>query len=108
ILEKYHDEIGHRGILSTITFIRERYFWENLNQTVTEYVNPCMVCQRRSRVKQVEPLKPILGLVLHQKWFVDIQKLPKSKGYIGIIEAREGLTGFLEARIIRRKHSTFG
>lgn len=39
----------------------------------------------------------------HQRWYVDIQIMPKSHGFIGIIEAREGLTGWLEARMIKNK-----
>jgi hypothetical protein len=45
-------------------------------------------------------------MTLHRYWFVDVQKMPKSEGgYIGIIEAREGLTGWVEAAMIKSMKS---
>jgi hypothetical protein len=48
-----------------------------------------------SKKRFEEPLNPVIIPAIHRKWYVDIQFLPKTNRIIGIIEAREGLTGWL-------------
>ena len=48
ILKSYHDELlsGHRGIQETTRKIRENYFWKGMTETIKNYIDSCVTCQR--------------------------------------------------------------
>ena len=39
ILEKYHDQIAHPGINSSVKSIKQRYYWLGLYSDVSNYVS---------------------------------------------------------------------
>jgi len=106
VLRMLHEENGHKGVATTFAAVRSRYYWLNFYLDVKEYVESCVVCQMMNTKTYEEPLHSISMMTVHRYWFVDVQKLPKSEGgYIGIIEAREGLTGWVEASMIKSMKS---
>lgn len=60
IITEYHDSLigGHKGITKTYRRIRERFYWPNLKEEVTEYIKKCTECQEQklSRIKTREPM----------------------------------------------------
>jgi hypothetical protein len=47
IVEKYHSgKTCHRGIRETMTHIRRTYFWNNMEQTISSFINSCELCKR--------------------------------------------------------------
>lgn len=45
IIENYHlGKTNHRGITETTWKIKNIYYWPNLIQTITDYINKCEVC----------------------------------------------------------------
>ena len=39
IYEKFHDEVGHPGINTTLHSVQQRYTWAGVSQDVKEYVS---------------------------------------------------------------------
>jgi len=102
VLRALHEESGHRGVEGTFQKLRERYYWKNYYLDCKDYVESCKMCQLLSKTRYDEPLHPVIINTVNRVWYVDVQKMPKTEqGYVGIVEAREGMTGWVEARKIK-------
>ena len=55
-----HDDVGHQGILRTLSMLRERFYWPGMQEEATQHVLKCSRCLRRKTPPQVAPLQPIL------------------------------------------------
>ena len=55
-----HDEVGHQGRVRTLSLLRERFFWPNMQVEATQYIAKCPRCLKRKSTPQVAPLQPIL------------------------------------------------
>ena len=55
-----HDDVGHQGILRTLSLLRERFYWPGMQEEATQHVLKCSRCLRRKTPPQVAPLQPIL------------------------------------------------
>lgn len=44
ILHMAHENLGHMGRNKTYAFLRQRYFWPNLKQDVSQHVQTCELC----------------------------------------------------------------
>jgi hypothetical protein len=106
VLKGLHEECGHRSVEGTFQRLKERYYWRGFYNDCKVYVESCKLCQMMSRKKYEEPLHPVVITTINRIWYVDVQKMPKNDdGFIGIIEAREGFSGWLEARMIKKMAS---
>ena len=56
VIKQYHDDNGHMGIDKTFESIKRKYYFPNLYQKLTSYVNACVTCQTRALKKQRPPL----------------------------------------------------
>jgi transposase InsO family protein len=100
-IKALHDEIGHRGVMSTFEHISRRYQWKGMYADVADYVKTCEVCQRRARMKYEEPLHPTWSLAIWVKIGVDVVYMPKSiEGFGFIVFARDDLSGWVEGKAI--------
>ena len=57
VIKQYHDDNGHMGIDKTFESIKRKYYFPNLYQRLTSYVNACVNCQTRALKKQRPPLQ---------------------------------------------------
>ena len=61
IIKEYHDGLigGHGGQKATISRIKERFYWVNLNKDVIEYIQKCNQCQKQkiNRHPRRNPMK---------------------------------------------------
>ena len=57
VIKQYHDDNGHMGIDKTFESIKRKYYFPNLYQRLTSYVNACVTCQTRALKKQRPPLQ---------------------------------------------------
>ena len=57
-----HDEVGHQGRVRTLSLLRERFFWPNMQVEATQYIAKCPRCLKRKSTPQVAPLQPISTL----------------------------------------------
>ena len=55
-----HDEVGHQGRVRTMSLLRERFFWPNMQVEATQHIAKCSRCLKRKSTPQVAPLQPIL------------------------------------------------
>ena len=55
-----HDEVGHQGRVRTLSLLRERFFWPNMQVEATQHIAKCSRCLKRKSTPQVAPLQPIL------------------------------------------------
>ena len=77
-----HDDVGHQGILSTLSLLRERFYWPGMQEEATQHVLKCARCLRRKTPPQVAPLQPILVTQPLELVHMDYLPLEPSKGNI--------------------------
>ena len=77
-----HDDVGHQGILRTLSLLRERFYWPGMQEEATQYVMHCSRCLRRKTPHQVAPLQPILVTQPLELVHMDYLSLEPSKGNI--------------------------
>jgi hypothetical protein len=99
-LEGVHNETSHKGRESTYALLKLRYWWPRCREDVTYFVRTCRVCQARDPVRVHEPAVVTQHLRLFDKWYVDTTPMPEEKGCRGIVQAREAVSGWVEARIL--------
>ena len=77
-----HDEVGHQGRVRTLSLLRERYFWPNMQVEATQHIAKCSRCLKRKPTPQVAPLQPILVSQPLELVHLDYLILEPSKGNI--------------------------
>ena len=77
-----HDDVGHQGILRTLSLLRERCYWPGMQEEATQHVLKCSRCLRRKTPPQVAPLQPILVTQPLELVHMDYLSLEPSKGNI--------------------------
>ena len=77
-----HDDVGHQGILRTLSLLRERFYWPGMQEEATQHVLKCSRCLRRKHPPQVAPLQPILVTQPLELVHMDYLSLEPSKGNI--------------------------
>ena len=77
-----HDDVGHQGILRTLSLLRERFYWPGMQEEATQHVSKCSRCLRRKTPPQVAPLQPILVTQPLELVHMDYLSLEPSKGNI--------------------------
>ena len=77
-----HDDVGHQGILRTLSLLRERFYWPGMQEEATQYVMHCSRCLRRKTPPQVALLQPILVTQPLELVHMDYLSLEPSKGNI--------------------------
>ena len=77
-----HDEVGHQGRVRTLSLLRERFFWPNMQVEATQHIAKCSRCLKRKSTPQVAPLQPILVSQPLELVHLDYLSLEPSKGNI--------------------------
>ena len=77
-----HDEVGHQGRVRTLSLLRERLFWPNMQVEATQHIAKCSRCLKRKSTPQVAPLQPILVSQPLELVHLDYLSLEPSKGNI--------------------------
>jgi hypothetical protein len=82
LLRNHHDHhlAGHQAKENTYQKIAEQYYWPGMKKDVTEYVQTCKTCQKRSRQKGEAPLNPITKhpIPFHQVGIDVVSPLPRT------------------------------
>ena len=77
-----HDDVGHQGILRTLSLLRERFYWPGMQEEATQHVLKCSRCLRRKTPPQVAPLQPVLVTQPLELVHMEYLSLDPSKGNI--------------------------
>ena len=77
-----HDDVGHQGMLRTLSLLRERFYWPGMQEEATQHILKCSRFLRRKTPPQVTPLQPILVTQPLELVHMDYLSLEPSKGNI--------------------------
>ena len=82
VLNSCHDQVGHQGIVRTLSLLRERFYWPGMHKQTTLYVNKCQNCLKRKAIPDVAPLQPIIASQPMELVHMDLLSIEPSKGNI--------------------------
>ncbi|KAK4699062.1 hypothetical protein P7C70_g7204, partial [Phenoliferia sp. Uapishka_3] len=103
-LRTLHEDGGHRGRNETYRRVKNRVWFPKMEKIVREWVRSCDECQKRSAKKEREPLHPTFPPGLFLQVHFDCLHV-KEGPYPYIVSARENLSGWIEARCLRKINS---
>ena len=77
-----HKELCHLGSKKTESYMKDFFYWPNMNQNIKEIINKCQICAKRKieqgRTKEI--LLPRAGERFLQQIVVDVAYMEKTKG----------------------------
>ena len=77
ILHIFHDGKGHMGMEKTYAAIAELYYWNNIHESIGNYIKSCNECQRLGTLKKDDTeLHPIPEISLWYHAGMDLVKMP--------------------------------
>ena len=98
VLQGCHDDIGHMSKQHTLHLIKERFFFVNMYQTVSEYVLQCKVCREQSKVEQWKPPSTLDTQKPMELIYIDFMTLDfDSEDEQTILVVTDHFTGFAQA-----------
>ncbi|GBG85923.1 hypothetical protein CBR_g40736 [Chara braunii] len=106
VIQAMHDGLagGHRSSKGTLAEITPLDYWPGMTGMVAIYCQTCLICQERSSTRVFEPLRSTLVLGLGHLVHLDLEVMPVSTdGYRYILDARDNLSGFVEAGALKKK-----
>ncbi|GBG75308.1 hypothetical protein CBR_g19940 [Chara braunii] len=106
VIQTMHDGLagGHRSSKGTLAKIAPLYYWPGMAGMVAIYCQTCLICQERSSARVFEPLRPTRVLGPGHLVHLDLAVMPVSTdGYRYILDARDNLSGFVEAVALKKK-----
>ena len=77
-----HDQVGHQGIVRTLSLLRERFYWPGIHKQATLYNNKCQNCLKRKAIPDVTPLQSIIASQPMELVHMDFLSIEPSKGNI--------------------------
>src|SRR6202165_2412562 len=105
-MRQAHDESGHRGRDPTYKNIADSYFWPNMMTDVAIFCRTCRECQVRSAYRPKIQLNPVYVPTVLRKFNIDVVDMNlTSNGFRYIVDMRDDLTGWIEARMLRQKQA---
>ena len=81
-LKGCHDQVGHQGVVRTLSLLRERFYWPGMHREATLYVGKCQNCLKRKATPDVAPLQPIVANQPMELVHMDFLSIEPSKGNI--------------------------
>ena len=106
IVRDAHDGSGHRGRDPTFRKVRDSYWWPNQYIFVATYCRSCHECQMRSTYRNTIPLQPQYVRTILRRFDADSVHMPTgSGGYKYVVDLVDNLTGWVEAKPLRRLKS---
>jgi hypothetical protein len=96
LLQKVHEELGHRGIEETYQRLVARFWWPSLEKKVKLWVKSCDACQKRDPLVPRELQNPTGSSNLFGRVALDAFHI-KAGQYKYLIVARDDLSGWVEA-----------
>jgi hypothetical protein len=92
ILQRTHDNLGHKGIYATRRTIADRFWWPSLDKDVAWFIKTCHQCQIRSVEKVVLPPVISIPAPLFRKVYIDTMFMPVVQGYRYIVQGLNDIT----------------
>ena len=83
VLNGLHNQVGHQGIVRTLSLLRERFFWPGMHRGIAQYVNMSIsvrIVLIRKATPHVAPLQPIIANQPMELVHMDFLSIEPSKG----------------------------
>lgn len=104
IVRSFHKN-GHRGKQVGFDTLRDRYWWPGLWNDHASAVSTCPICQKHGPWRPSDQMVPTVPGNPMEKLHFDTQYLPPDNGYRYLLEARCDLTGWVEAKPVKKLSS---
>jgi len=98
-----HNDVGHHGYYATNALLTERYWWPQMGQDITWFIQTCHLCQLRKTQQIVIPPTVATPAPLFSKVYMDTMHLTPSSGYKYIVQGRCSLTHWPEWDMLRKE-----
>ena len=106
VLNRQHDESGHRGRDGTYRKTKLLYYWSGLYRDIDQYIRSCSECQRRRPNRFDEPLHPTFSAAIFAKVGLDVVHMPMATdGSKYMVGMRDDLSGWAEYKALRQESS---
>jgi hypothetical protein len=108
VMHHLHDEVpfgGHFGLRKTLTTVRSRFYWPQMQRDIRDYIASCSTCQQTKGIRSRLPGVPNRSLPQRprEQWQIDVigpfQKTPE--GFTHIIAAVDEFSGWVELAAIK-------
>ena len=100
VIESLHDQHGHPGHERTAMLLTGVYWWDGLWGDVKRWVQTCEECQRRSSRKYADSFHATWSSAIWERVHLDTCRMPCSNGKNYLVQARDDLSGWPEARAL--------
>uniref|UniRef100_A0A914UWR8 Integrase zinc-binding domain-containing protein n=1 Tax=Plectus sambesii TaxID=2011161 RepID=A0A914UWR8_9BILA len=102
INQSVHEEIGHLMQNNTYKQVKERFYWDTMQEDICAFVTSCVKCQKNRPFKDQPvvlcPVPPPSNAL--SQWGMDLIKLPETEdSYNYLIIAIDHLTKWPEAQL---------
>ena len=104
LLRVAHDQMGHKGVFSTLARLQDRFWWPKMDDDVKWYVRSCHECQLRQMGQYIAPPVVPRPAALFTRVYIDTMHLPKVKGYTYLVQARCSLSSYAEYEALRSEN----
>lgn len=101
LLQRAHDDLGHKGTYATAKVLSDRFWWPALHTDTKWFCDTCHECQLRTMRKVINPPTISTPAPLFFKVFLDTMLMPKHGGFSYVTEGRCSLVGYVEGRALR-------
>ncbi|KAE8223383.1 hypothetical protein CF319_g3572 [Tilletia indica] len=106
IMHEAHEVHGHRGRDAMMSLVSKRFWWEKMTVDCIDHKNSCGPCQRRRHATEREEFRTNPVPRMFTDFAMDLVDLGPDVGEKRyMIVARDGLTGWPEARLLSDKTS---
>ncbi|KAJ5289394.1 uncharacterized protein N7443_009647 [Penicillium atrosanguineum] len=95
-----HTELSHKGREATYALLKLRYYWSRMFEDTVTFVRTCVECQARDPTRMHEPAVASKNLRLFDKWFIDTTRMPDENGVKSVVQGRDSVSGWVEARVL--------
>jgi hypothetical protein len=99
ILQRLHEDLGHRGTAETYRRVAERFWWPSLRKAVQSWCRSCEACQKRDSRRPMEMRYPTGEDTLFGRVSMDVVHI-KASGAKYLIVARDDFSGWVEAKFL--------
>src|SRR5271154_1589277 len=103
LIKQAHDDLGHKMYFMVRNRMRDRFWWPSIDNDIKWYLRTCHICQTRQLQKVIIPPTVPEPARLFRCVHIDTMHMPKASGYSLIVHARCSLSGYPEARPLRRQ-----
>ena len=98
-----HNDTGHRGFYTTNALLTQRFWWPYMGHDIAWWIKTCHLCQVQQTRQIAIPPVVATPAPLFAKMYMDTMHLPRSNGFMYIVQGRCSLTHYPEFRLLHKE-----